>query len=53
MQDVDAIVNEALAAFAGIDDAALLDQAKSRGAAATGTRTAAATTRGRAAAVYV
>jgi len=29
-QDVDAIVNEALAAFAGIDDAVQLDQAKAR-----------------------
>ena len=30
MQDVDAIVNEALAAFSAIEDAAQLDQAKSR-----------------------
>ena len=30
MQDVDAIVKEALAAFAGIDDAASLEQAKAR-----------------------
>ena len=38
-QEVDAIVKEALAAFAGIDDAALLEQAKSRYLGKAGTLT--------------